>query len=355
MGQCKTIEGYQLSPQQRHLWQLQQHSPFVSQCAVLIEGPLQLQRLRECLAELVRRHEILHTAFQHLPGLELPLQVIVEPYAPPVRVLSAFDECDAALALLFHEERAGSFVLEQGQMLRAVLVQFGADRQLLLLTLPALCADSLSLINLLRQLSQAYASSSIQSTQDVVQYADFSAWQNELGQSAESLPVREFWKTQPQPVPIRLPFEHLDEHSSADFDPKCLILIPDEEIINKLQQHSVKVELLLLACWQALVWRLTAQSTVAIETAFDGRKFSYLNEAVGLFRKFIPVASEFGEELSYGELVTAVEKSVLAIQMHQEHFMPANVQIAGIGYEYEEWPEAIRSKELSWVVRLIWS
>ena len=362
MDQGITIEGYQLSPQQRRLWHLHQHSSsFVSQCALLIEGPTQLHRLRECLAQLVRRHEILHTAFQRLPGLDLPLQVIVEPFTPPVRVLdySMLDDCDAALSLLYAEERASSFALERGQVLHAVLVKLGAGRQLLLLTLPALCADSVSLINLLRQLWQTYAVSPQQSAQDVVQYADFSAWQNDLCESTESLPEREFWKTQLQLPPVRLPLERLDDHSSVDFDPKCLSLTQDDEIIHKLrvlaQQQSVKVNLLLLACWQALLSRLTAQPEVVIETAFDGRKFSYLDEAVGLFRKFIPVGSQFGEDLNYCELVVAVAQFVRHVQLHEEHFMPANVQTAGIGFEYEEWPEVIRCGGLSWQVRMVWS
>jgi len=362
MEQRKTIEGYQLSPQQRRLWQLQPAAPsFVSQCALLIEGSLQLERLRECLAQLVNRHEILHTAFQRLPGLDLPLQVIAEPRAPSVRVLdySTLNDCDASLSLLYAEERGSSFDLERGHVLHAALIELTAGRQLLLLTLPALCADSVSLINLLRQLAEIYAGSAPQSAPDVVQYADFSAWQNDLCDSTESSPGREFWKTQPQPAPLQLPLEHLDDHSSADFDPKCLTFKLDDEIISQLQvlaqRQSVNVNLLLLACWQALMWRLTAEPQVTIETAFDGRKFSYLDEAIGLFRKFIPVRSEFGEDLNYHELVAVLEQSWRAARMHQEHFMPANAEVAGIGFEYEEWPELIGSEELNWELSFVWS
>ena len=340
MEQCRTIEGYQLSPQQRRLWQLQQDSlGFVSQCAVLIEGPLQLDRLRECLGQLVRRHEILHTAFQRLPGLDLPLQVIVEPRTPPIRVLdySNLADHDSALSLLYDKERASSFSLERGEVFHAVLVKLGADQQVLLLTLPALCADSVSLLNLVRELSEIYAASPNQSARDVVQYADFSAWQNDLCDSTE---------TQPHLDSVCLPLERRDGVSSADFDLKCLTLTLDDQIVSKFQ---------LLACWQALMWRLTAEPEIVIETAFDGRKFSYLDHAVGLYRKFIPVRSEFGEDLNYRELVAAVEKSVRAAQMHQDQFMPSSEQTAGIGFEYEEWPKVISGGELSWQVSFVWS
>jgi hypothetical protein len=172
-----------------------------------------------------------------------------------VRVLdySTLNDCDASLSLLYAEERGSSFELERGHVLHAALIKLTAGRQLLLLTLPALCADSVSLINLLCQLSEIYAASPPQSAQDVVQYADFSAWQNDLCDSTESLPGREFWNTQLKLAPIQLPLEHLDHHSSADFDPKCLTLALDDEIISKLhvlaKRQSVNVNLSLLACW----------------------------------------------------------------------------------------------------------
>jgi len=338
MEQSKTIEGYHLSPQQRRIWQLQPDSRlFVSQCGALIQGPLQLDRLRECLGQLIRSHEILHTAFQRLPAMSLPLQVILEPTTPVVRVLdySASADCEATLSLLYAEERARSFTLEQGQVLHAALARAGADRHLLSLTLPALCADSVSLLNLIRQLSEIYAASSSQPARDVVQYADFSAWQNDLCKSAAS-----------QYAPVHLPFEPLDDQLSADFDPRCLTLGLDAGSVSKFE---------LLACWQALIWRLTGEREVVIETAFDGRKFSYLNQAVGCFRKFIPIASEFGEDLNYRELVAALEQSLGAAQMQQENFIPANAQVGGLGFEYEEWPALIRRAGLSWEVSFVWS
>jgi amino acid adenylation domain-containing protein/FkbM family methyltransferase len=264
--------------------------------------------------------------------MALPLQVIVEPNTPPVEVL---DDCDARLSLLCAEERARSFALEQGQVLHVALARAGPNRHLLSLTLPALCADSVSLLNLLRQLSENYAAFPQQLAREVVQYADFAAWQDDVCNSAAS-----------QYAPVRLPLEHLDNQLSADFDPKCLTVTPDTGSVSTSE---------LLACWQALVWRLTGEREVVIETAFDGRKFSYLDHAIGCFRKSIPIATEFGEDLNYGELVAAVEQSLAAAQIEQENFMPANAQAGGVGFEDEEWPVAIRRGELSWEVGLVWS
>src|SRR3712207_1004036 len=76
------IEGYRLSPQQAELWRLQQvepAQPYRAQCAVLIEGELNKGALAQVVQRVVQRYEVLRTAFQFLPGMTLPLQVIAQP------------------------------------------------------------------------------------------------------------------------------------------------------------------------------------------------------------------------------------------------------------------------------------
>ena len=73
------IQGFRLSPQQEHLWRLQQAGPATSyraQCAVMIEGELEVQSLDAALRLALARNEVLRTAFRRLPGMSLPLQVI---------------------------------------------------------------------------------------------------------------------------------------------------------------------------------------------------------------------------------------------------------------------------------------
>src|ERR1041385_6160090 len=113
-----TVEGYRLSPQQKHLWL---HETAAGsrrvQCAVRITGRVDLSALKAAWVELIRRHEILRTAFVSVPGVELPLQVIRE-------------QVDAELAegvwvLLWRPP----FDYESGEVSRARLVQVGEGEQ----------------------------------------------------------------------------------------------------------------------------------------------------------------------------------------------------------------------------------
>src|SRR5437773_9166781 len=74
------IEGFQLSPQQRHLWKLVQEqdgdSPYLARCVVRIRGLVDLAALRMVLEELPARHEIMRTTFYASEEMSMPLQVI---------------------------------------------------------------------------------------------------------------------------------------------------------------------------------------------------------------------------------------------------------------------------------------
>src|SRR5712691_9187588 len=79
--QAEIIEGFRLSPQQKHLWSLQQadRSPsYRACCAILIKGDLKPEVLNAALQSVVARREVLRTVFQRLPGMTTPIQVVMQ-------------------------------------------------------------------------------------------------------------------------------------------------------------------------------------------------------------------------------------------------------------------------------------
>jgi len=64
--QKRVIEGFQLSPQQKHLWLLQQASynqHYRVGCAIYIEGKLKKNIWESALQHVVDRYEIFRTIF----------------------------------------------------------------------------------------------------------------------------------------------------------------------------------------------------------------------------------------------------------------------------------------------------
>jgi len=180
-------EGFRLSPQQRRVWALQQDGwTGRAQCALQLEGRVDVQVLREAVRRLVRDYEILRTTFQQPPGIRMPLQVIADQCDSPWSELDLTQHQPAAqeeiVERLFQEEKSRTFDFNHAPLWRVCLLTLSSDRYVLLLSLPALCADSRTLNNLAHEISRSYDAClrNAESDDELVQYIQFSEWQNEL-------------------------------------------------------------------------------------------------------------------------------------------------------------------------------
>jgi hypothetical protein len=200
----KEIEGFQLSPQQKHLWQLQQTDsfPYRAQCAVLIEGNLDITNLKAALEQVVHQHEILRTTYKYLPGMSIPLQVIAEQdmsWSQNYDFTSdTSEEQNAKIKILFNQFKKQVFNLEHGPFLQLSLITLSSLKYILFISLPALCADTATLKNLVKDISTSYAAICYRekSSNEPLQYADLAAWQNELIAGEDTEAGRNYWREQ---------------------------------------------------------------------------------------------------------------------------------------------------------------
>ncbi|MBW4457034.1 MAG: AMP-binding protein, partial [Nostoc indistinguendum CM1-VF10] len=328
------IEGFGLSPQQKHLWLLQQfdHSPaYRTQCAIAIEGNLNTKVLKAALGNVVNRHEILRTTFRCLPEMTIPLQVISDSSLPSVHDynLSGWEpqEQDARVEALFYEARRLTFDFEKGPLLCISLINLSPHKHILLVNLPAMSADTAALKNLVREISRCYAASLHREelSDQPMQYVDFSEWQNELLEAQNTEIGREYWRKQDlSALPtLKLPFEN-QSSGKPEFEPEFLTLTIKPDIAAKIEafvrKYDTSTSVFLLASWQILLWRLTGQANISICSAYDGRNYEELEEALGLFAKYLPIHCELQENLQFSEILAQVNKTTSFLYQWQECF-----------------------------------
>jgi amino acid adenylation domain-containing protein len=296
------IQGFQLSPQQRRLLLLQRDSSaYRAQCVFLLKGNLNTGVLKLALQEVVKRHEILRTTFPRPPGIRVPIQVVGS--GCPL-IFSEHDWQDwnsqaqiAKLEALVEQESQEPFNLEQGPLLRATLVTLLPNQHVLLTNLPALCADTVALTNLVWEISRCYATylQGEQLIDEPLQYADLAEWQNQLLEVEAAETGKEYWQ-QPDALALealKLPLENRFS-GNLEFAPQCLTLPIESDLVLQMeaiaQQYKTSVSTFLLTCWQILLWRLTGQSDLVIGTGFDGRNYEDLKPAIGLFARYLPLS-----------------------------------------------------------------
>src|SRR5215467_3857326 len=174
--------GFRLSAQQERVWILngEQNKPRWAECEALLEGALDVSKLYQSVQSVVRRHEILRTAFRRRPELKLPFQVIQDghDFAWQTADLKGLGSNDQRVSIrtLVHTQREG-LSLENGPTLAVTLALVAPETHVLIVSLPSLCTDLRGLWNLVTELGRSYEDTE---RSDVLQYVDFVEWQQEL-------------------------------------------------------------------------------------------------------------------------------------------------------------------------------
>jgi amino acid adenylation domain-containing protein/non-ribosomal peptide synthase protein (TIGR01720 family) len=354
------MKGYRISPQQKQLWQ-QEAAACPAACAILLEGTLHRANLKRALETIVARHEILRTTFYRPTGMKAPFQVIAESgelawHESDLRELPPAQQT-ARIETRFREEARQAFDLESGPRLRAVLLPLAERRTMLLLSLPAACADARTLGNLVRELSQEYGEHPPDG--EALQYVDYSEWQHELAEGEEAKAGVEFWRRQnfDSLVSPKLPFESRpgEATGSGRLEPDSIELPLGAERGRQVEAAAraceTTVEDFLLACWQTLLWRLTGDAEVVTAYVADGRKDDDLQRAMGSFARPLPLRLRFEEDSSFGDILAQVSDAVREARQYEEHFAwPEAPTHAPIGFAFTEWPATATAAGVSFSV-----
>ena len=374
--QMNLVEGVRLSPQQNRLWLLRQENRPISlyaKCAVLLEGDCDRNVLRAALEEIVARHEILRTSIRFLPDIQIPLQVVEPESLLDIEHhdLSELDvdeqqrELETLLSDLNGDESAG--------VMKVALATLAPGRSMLLLSLPAMCADEPSLENLVRELGRYYAAclEGERLAHEPMQYADVSEWQNNILETEEGEVGRAFWREQNLSVALAftLPFEA--KVSLAEFAPASFMNAAEIETTESLtvlaRRLNVSLSSVVLSCWAILLGRLTNENFLVVGTSFDGRRHPELEDALGLLTKHLPIRCELPPSLRFDELVAQVDATCREADEWQESFAwellshtngngdAGSEPFAPFGFAFRQRHEKFSAGDLIFSVQKLWA
>ena len=328
--QDQAVQGFRLSPQQKRVWLLQRGgSAYCAQVALALAGALDREGLERALGSVVERHQILQTVFRRRPGIRVPLQAVAAGNPPEWRQLDLSglppDRQEIRLAELFKEERLLPFDFENGPLVRALLVALGGESHRLVLTLPALCADSHSLKNLALEIRRAYADpAGGSSREEPVQYLQFSEWQNDLLEEPEDPEGPDYWRRYgvSPAAPVEPPFAG-NADADAFLPARVSVPLPPELLaaIDVCSERSgVSRNAFLLAAWRTLLLRLGGGEDLTVSILLDERKHEELSEAIGLFAKSLPASGRLREGDRFRTEMERAEEVLKGHSAWQDYF-----------------------------------
>ncbi|MEM9275515.1 MAG: condensation domain-containing protein, partial [Cyanobacteria bacterium P01_F01_bin.143] len=331
----ETTEGFRLSLQQEYLWSLDKDNitdNYCAQCAILIEGSLNLTILKAALEKVVDKYEILRTNFRYLPGITIPVQVI----AHNLKALGNYKYYDFSDLTLQQQDKEIKDILgnqlplnfQQESLFKTSLATLSQNRHILMISMSAMLADAKTLDNLVRELSYSYSVCLQGEKENVLeqplQYVDFAEWQHEVLTAEETEIGREYWRKQDfSTLDLKLPIKrNLTEQ--AEFLPRLFTANLTPQLSQKIQaiasEKNTSIANFLLACWQVLLWRLTQQEEFTIGIGCAGREHSELEATLGLFAKYLPLSFHLSDELLFSQVLDRIGQSVKEVYRWQECF-----------------------------------
>lgn len=328
-----SVEGYRLSPQQRRIWHTNRAS--LVQTAVLVEGAMNREALVEALAELVRRHEVLRTVFHELPGLSLPVQVVLEAADIPWTIAEE-ELAPSDVERRLEEFSCLTFDIQKGPLLRAALFPLARDRAVVVLQISALLGDSDARV-LIREWFHLYDAivreAVLDAEEEEISYAVIAEWLNQLLEDEESEAGRAFWQRQrvESVSPVEAPWSRkagAEAESSGqapvDSSPafaQGLAQISGElwtSLVQMANLWGVSASDLVLVAWRAVWQRVTGAQQVMIGIACDGRTDEAVEAALGVMTRFVPWVSSWSKQERVEDAVQRVNRYVREAQEWQE-------------------------------------
>ena len=330
-----------LSYAQERLWSLEQlEGPsglYNEGRALCIQGPLNTQALKQALALIIERHQVMRSAVithegqpqlhiqEHLP---LPLQEADLTHLPNDRKTRREQVLD-----LLSAESQRPFDLSKAPLVRFVLIKIDEQSHALGVFMHHLICDGLSVRVFFSELSEAYASlcqaKAIQWQPLPIQYSDFAQCQREHLDEVSVQRNLAYWR------------RHLKGMENMELGDLCAQegqqdALPTT-VSNKGQVHSFAVEgelmrrldrlardrgvsryVLMSAAYHLLLSACANRSDVCFTTPVTERHYSELQSLVGLFVNTLAIRQDGHESLAFNDFLSQTRATINDGFSHQQ-------------------------------------
>ena len=322
-----------LSFAQEQLWFLDQLAPgspvYHIVDVVRLEGRYAAAALRRTLQEVVRRHEVLRTAFTQRHGH--PMQSV----EPTVElVLGEHDvsglpepEREREWHQVVQAQGRQPFDLARAPLLRATMVHWSAHEHRLLLTIHHIIADEWSMELLQREIRQLYEALAHGRPSPLpalpIQYADFACWQREWLQGDVLQRQLAYWREAltGAPAVLDLPTDK-PRPAVQSFRGATEFFALPAPLVERLKalgrQDQATLFMILEASFAALLHRYTGQDDILVGTPITGRTQRETEPLVGNFINVVVLRARFSERLTFHALLQQVREQALGAYAHPD-------------------------------------
>lgn len=334
---------YRPSPAQESLWFLHQiaagsvayHMPKT----LALQGSLNAESLRQAMALVVERHEILRTTYRQTDD---GLRAFVQAPALAWRTIdlsAVANHADHVAAALENETRK-PFSLSDGPILRSLLIRLGPDRHILHCVTHHIATDHQSREILFGELFAAYDAIERNRPPDLpclaLQFGDVAPWLRQQSETALKDELCWWQKTLAgAPSTSRFPPDFARDKPGDDQGGSFSVSwdgTRGEAIRTFCRQQSMTPFAFFVAALHAVLFRYTNQRDLVLGSSMTNRGLPQTEASIGYFVDMLPLRSRLSPEHSFEAHAKAVAEAILDAY---QHAVPLSQLVAALGPERE--------------------
>ncbi|KAI1170868.1 putative hybrid NRPS/PKS enzyme [Nemania sp. FL0916] len=328
LGNAKVQRQFPLGFAQSRFWflrkYLQDPSTFNITASISLSGPLDAKKFQQAVKAVGQRHEALRTRFTTKDDEETVQEILdTTTLNLEIRDVSSGAEIDEA----YNELKGYSFKLEEGQVMRIVLLRQNSSSANLIIAYHHINMDGVSLETILRDLQTAYDSKFL--SPRVLQYPDFLEKQRKEYRSGQWADDLAYWRSEFPQIPAALPLLPIAETSyrstltsyasnSAEFRVDSTVLQSIQATCRKLKVTPFHFH---LAVFYTLLARSVDVEQICIGTSSANRTNAEMMQSVGLYLNLLPLLFKTELDQTFTNALKMVrEKSLMAFTHSQVPF-----------------------------------
>lgn len=314
---------------QQRLWFLQQLTPssaaYNMPLALLFSKPLKPALLEKAVRTLIQRHDALHSTLQDHEGEAWLHQHNDENWQlsqldfSQMPLPQAKERAQEQIRLLANH----AFDLQQGPLIKAVLIKLNARQQILAFCLHHIIVDGWSVNILLNELAMLLDNNGNALPPLPVQYSDFSLWQHQWLNNNILQNQLAYWQTALAGAPplLNLPTDKPRPPALGTGGAEWHFTL-NKKTIDPLRQlarqHNASLFMIMLSGFAILLNRYSQQDDICIGFPISGRNQKALEPVIGLFVNNLVIRSQFDQQTTVVQHIENVRKATLDAFANQD-------------------------------------
>ena len=296
---------------------------------IKLSGELKAKVLSKAINKIVVRHESLRTTLKNFNGQ------LVQDISPnltvhvPIIDLRALGQTQQKEKLeeLTRDEGRQPFNLQEGPLLRVILVQLRSQEFVLLLSFHHIVSDWFSFSIFLKELSVIYRAllerDNLRNSSLPFQYADYAVWQRKRLRGEECERLLSFWKKRLSDAPgmIDFPRRALKGKGVSSHQRVGGFSLSSHQVrvLKDLsQKNGATLFMTLLAVFGVLLFRYTHQTDLVIGTPAANRGRPGLDSLIGCFMNSLALRLDLTGNPTFCDFLQRVRYVTLEAYDHQE-------------------------------------